>query len=55
MPARGSKQTLEKKAKPKYEKIDTNALPPLYKCTCCGKMVQELTIYRKGGMKSLIK
>ena len=41
MPARGSKQTLEKKAKPKYEKIDTSALPPLYKCTCCGKTVQD--------------
>ena len=25
MPARGSKQTLEKKVKPKYEKIDTSA------------------------------
>ena len=41
MPARGSKQTLEKKVKPKYEKIDTSALPPLYKCTCCGKTVQD--------------
>jgi hypothetical protein len=41
MPARGSKQTLEKKAKPKYRKIDTTTLPPLYKCSCCGKIVQE--------------
>lgn len=29
MPARGSKQALEKKAKPKYRKIDTTTLPPL--------------------------
>lgn len=41
MPARGSKQALEKKAKPKYRKIDTTTLPPLYKCSCCGKIVQE--------------
>ncbi len=41
MSARGSKQTLERKSKPKYEKIDTSALPPLYKCTCCGKTVQD--------------
>jgi len=41
VPARGSKQTLEKKAKPKYRKIDTTTLPPLYKCSCCGKIVQE--------------
>ena len=41
MPARGSKQTLEKKNKPKYRKIDTTTLPPLYKCSCCGKVVQE--------------
>lgn len=41
MSARGSKQTLEKKAKPKYRKIDTTTLPPLYKCSCCGKIVQE--------------
>ena len=41
MPARGSKQALEKKAKPKYRKIDTTTLPPLYKCSCCGKVVQE--------------
>jgi hypothetical protein len=41
MPARGSKQTLEKKSKPKYRKIDTTTLPPLYKCSCCGKIVQE--------------
>ncbi len=41
MPARGSKQALEKKARPKYRKIDTTTLPPLYKCSCCGKIVQE--------------
>ena len=41
MPARGSKQSLEKKNKPKYKKIDTTTLPPLYKCSCCGKVVQE--------------
>lgn len=41
MPAKGSKQTLERKAKPKYDKIDTNTLPPLFKCTCCGKVVQD--------------
>lgn len=41
MPARGSKQTLEKKAKPKYAPIDTSALPLLFKCTCCGKVVQN--------------
>lgn len=41
MPARGSKYALEKKNKPKYRKIDTTTLPPLYKCSCCGKIVQE--------------
>lgn len=41
MPAKGSKQALERKAKPKYDKIDTNTLPPLFKCTCCGKVVQD--------------
>ena len=41
MPARGSRQTLEKKAKPKYSAVDISSLPPLYKCTCCGKTVQD--------------
>ena len=41
MPARGSKQTLAKKKQPKYAKIDTDTLPPLYKCSCCGKVVQD--------------
>lgn len=41
MPARGSKQAIEKSRKPKYQKIDTSTLPPLYKCSCCGKMVQD--------------
>lgn len=41
MPAKGSKQALENRAKPKYPKIDLTALPPLYKCTSCGKIVQN--------------
>lgn len=28
-------------SKPKYRKIDTTTLPPIYKCSCCGKIVQE--------------
>ena len=41
MPARGSKQSIAKRNKPKYAKIDTSTLPPLYKCSCCGKVVQD--------------
>ena len=41
MPARGSKQAIARKKQPKYAKIDTDTLPPLYKCSCCGKVVQD--------------
>lgn len=41
MPARGSKQAIEKKQKPKYPIVDTQSLPPLYKCVKCGKIVQN--------------
>lgn len=41
MPARGSKQSLSKKKQTKPVLIDTDTLPPLYKCSCCGKLVQE--------------
>lgn len=36
-----AKQSFSKKTKPKYATIDTTTLPPLYKCSCCGKLVQE--------------
>lgn len=42
MPTRGSKQSLSKKKKAiKPVEIDTSALPPLYKCSCCGKLVTD--------------
>lgn len=38
MPARGSKQTIEKRNKPKIDKsFDVNSVPNIYKCTNCGK------------------
>lgn len=37
-----TKQSLSKKKKTtKVAQIDTTTLPPLYKCSCCGKIVQE--------------
>ncbi len=42
MPARGTKQSLSKKKKiTKPVEIDTTTLPPLYKCSCCGKLIQD--------------
>lgn len=35
------KQSLSKKRTTKVAQIDTSALPPLYKCSCCGKIVQD--------------
>ena len=38
MPARGSKQTIEKRNKPKIDKnFDVSSVPEIYKCTKCGK------------------
>lgn len=38
MPARGSKQTIEKRNKPKIDKsFDVDSVPNIYKCTNCGK------------------
>ena len=36
-----ARQSLSKKKTTKVAQIDTSALPPLYKCSCCGKIVQE--------------
>lgn len=42
MPARGSKQTIEKRNKPKIDKsIDVESLPTIYKCSNCGKRVVD--------------
>lgn len=42
MPARGSKQTIEKRKKPKIDKsIDVESLPTIYKCSNCGKRVVD--------------
>lgn len=37
---RSTKQSA-KKAKPKYAQVDVTTLPPLYKCSCCGKIVTD--------------
>ena len=39
--ARSTKQTSTRKKQPKYAKVDLETLPPLYKCSCCGKLVQD--------------
>jgi len=42
LPARGTKQSLSKKKKTtKPVDIDTSTLPPLYKCSCCGKLITD--------------
>lgn len=41
MPTGGKTSLSKSKKKPKYAAIDITKLPPLYKCSCCGTLVQE--------------
>lgn len=41
MPPRGSKESIEKKRRGKVTPIDLDKLPPIYKCTMCGKTTQD--------------
>ena len=42
MPAKGSKQAIEKRNRPKIDKsFDVNSVPDIYKCTKCGKRVVD--------------